>query len=397
MINHYKNDKFNVKIFKIIFYKKIKKEDITNLLLLEHMIFNGNLTFPGKRLLNRAKIEKNIIQCYSNVSFNTEKIFFEITIKHTNNDYDQIITFLESLLFEVDFSSTKTFDSGVNLLEQRMKIIKENQSFYGLIRTLEEMMPNTNYSLRPTGYKEDLEKITDHSLKLFHDDFFSNAYYQIFSIDENETLKLNFKKLNTNNNILIKEEINHSLEFKSATKYVEEKIDKKQSNLFIGYKIKSATPYEREILFPIWNIIYGAGADGKLFKAIREKNSLCYSIRSKFIKNKNMIIVGSGLDKENIEKAITLIDKEFENMKNHIEDEELDIAKKMMIKELQDTNDSIDSYLNMQVLEKMNFVYNEKEKIDLIEKIDKQEIYNLFPKIVKDTIFHLKGDTNEKN
>ncbi len=390
MTKVYKNEKFNVDLFKIIFHKKIEKEDITNLLLLQHMMFNSNKLFPGKRLFNKEKIMNDIIECYSNFFFDTNNLFLTVTIKHTNSDFKKIEKFLNNLLYNIDFENQLVFDYGSNLIKEQINSIKENPSSYGMIRIYEEMMPNSKYSLRSIGYLEDLEKITSSTLKEYYDSFLSEVSYETFAIT-NSDVTLDYK----NNKNIIKN-LPHNFEFKKEINYVEETFDKKQSKVFIGYKLEDLTPYEREILLPIWNIIFGGGADGKLFKEVREKNSLCYTISSKYDHFKNMIIVASGLDKDNFNKANELIDVEFSKMSNEISGEELDIAKKSMIKNIKDNYDSIDLHLSSKIFEKLFYFYDEKEKLSLIENLKKEEIYALFSKIKKDTILHLKGDSNDK-
>lgn len=390
MTKVYKNEKFNVDLFKINFYKKIEKEDITNLLLLQHMMFNSNKLFPGKRLFNKEKIVNDIIDCYSDLSFDTDNLFLTLTIKHTSSDFKKIEIFLNNLLYNINFEDQLVFDYGVNLIKERINSIKENPSTYGMMKIFEEMVPNSNYSLRQIGYLEDLEKITPSTLKDYYDRLLNEASFETFAVT-NDDVNLKPKK-----NIEIIKDKKHNFEFNKEVKYVEEIFDKKQSKVFIGYKIENLTPYEIEILVPLWNVIFGGGADGKLFKEIREKNSLCYSISSKYYRFKNMIVVGSGLDKDNFKKAIDLIDIEFTKMKNEISEEELDIAKKAMIKNIKDTYDSIDSYLSSKMLSESFYFYDEEEKLSLIDKVKIEDLYNLFNKIKKDTILHLKGDSNDQ-
>ena len=53
-----------------------------------------------------------------------------------------------------------------------------------------------------------------------------------------------------------------------------------QSQLALGYKIDKTSDFERRYVLNVLTYILGGGSDSKLFKEVREKNSLCYSITS---------------------------------------------------------------------------------------------------------------------
>ena len=60
---------------------------------------------------------------------------------------------------------------------------------------------------------------------------------------------------------------------------------------------KKISPYERDYVLVLANLILGGGADSKLFKDVREKHSLCYSIHSSINKLDKPIEYSSKLNK----------------------------------------------------------------------------------------------------
>ena len=56
-----------------------------------------------------------------------------------------------------------------------------------------------------------------------------------------------------------------------------------------------------------YNFILGGDSDSLLFKNVREKNSLCYSISSSFKPLNKFLIISSGINPDSFKKAYRLI------------------------------------------------------------------------------------------
>ena len=72
--------------------------------------------------------------------------------------------------------------------------------------------------------------------------------------------------------------------------------------------------FERNYVLTLYNIILGGGSESLLFQNVREKHSLCYYISSSANKVDNLMIISSGIAKNNLKKTLTLIKKEMKNI-----------------------------------------------------------------------------------
>jgi predicted Zn-dependent peptidase len=90
----------------------------------------------------------------------------------------------------------------------------------------------------------------------------------------------------------------------------------------------------------LYNAILGVSPSSKLFKNFREKSSLAYTVRSKYYRFKNYIIIYAGIDKNKYEVSKKVIEKELENMKNDITNEEFESAKECILSDLNQWDDS---------------------------------------------------------
>ena len=154
--------------------------------------------------------------------------------------------------------------------------------------------------------------------------------------------------------------------------------------------------YEKRYVANLYNIILGqSSVQNKLFKKLREENSLCYSISSYYQKYDGLIVISTGVDESSSNKAIKLIKDAIKEMSSNISDEELINAKEQVITSLIYAKDSLDRIID-------NYFYQDLKELDDIDtrikkfkEVTKEEIYALSKKISISIVYNLKGDNNE--
>ena len=160
--------------------------------------------------------------------------------------------------------------------------------------------------------------------------------------------------------------------------------------------ISKLTKYERDYVLPIYNLLLGGGVDSKLFKNVREKHSLCYTISSFVRTLDNTVTIVAGIDNNNFNKCIDLIKKYVQEIKRgKFDTRDIKVAKEYLITSLDDIyedSNSIISYYFSKDLLKLDEIDIRKEKIN---KVKKHEIIRLSKKIKIDTIFNLEGGSND--
>ena len=65
----------------------------------------------------------------------------------------------------------------------------------------------------------------------------------------------------------------------------------------------------------IYSYILGGGPDSMLFKNVREKNSLCYSINASIYSISDLMIIKSGINAKDVSKAIKIIKEQVKKIK----------------------------------------------------------------------------------
>ena len=156
--------------------------------------------------------------------------------------------------------------------------------------------------------------------------------------------------------------------------------------------------FASEILQSIGNLILGGNGDSKLFKDVREANSLCYTIHSFYTKIDNMITIKAGIDRSNYTKAINIITKKLDEMKKgKFSEDDINNVKEEFINALEsldeDENMMINDVMSSEILELDDI----KTRISNIKKVKKSDIVKAFRKVHMDTVFLLEGVLDEED
>ena len=150
-----------------------------------------------------------------------------------------------------------------------------------------------------------------------------------------------FKQYDRNPNSKI-ENLKYNIKKQENYKYeeVKEIQDTTQSVLSLGLRIKECTPKDFYVL-NVYNAILGTTPSSKLFQNVREKESLAYTVRSRYYRFKDIIVIYAGINKENYSKALEVIKMQLEDMrKGNITDIEFKSARDSLLADLLEWKDS---------------------------------------------------------
>ena len=104
-----------------------------------------------------------------------------------------------------------------------------------------------------------------------------------------------------------------------------------QGKLSMGFSCNTVIGDDGESAMEVMRIILGGAPFSKLFLNVREKHSLCYYCSASYDRFKGIILINSGIEKENLEKAKAEILRQLEDMQNgEISDLEIENAKKLI-------------------------------------------------------------------
>lgn len=321
----------------------------------------------------------------------------------TNDNLAKGINLLLDIIFNplVEIGSFK--EEYLKTEKENMKRIIEakidNKDRYAFDRCVEEMYKDKIYGIYKFGYVEDLEKMDGKNLYEHYKKLIDTSKIDIFvsgNIREDEVTDItnkneNINKLQERTDIHI---INaeKSSNFNEEPKTVEEKMDVTQGKLVIGTDV-NLDEEDSKYKISLYNVILGEGATSKLFQNVRERESLAYTTRSNYIKQKGNIYIRCGIEIQNYEKAIDVIKEQLDAMKNgDFTDEDIENAKKYVASGLRTTVEEQDSeltyYFGQELSEKFTTFEEYEEKIN---KVTKEDIQKVAQNVKINTIYFLRN------
>lgn len=402
-----KTKRFKTVNMQIILSDEVKKEDITKRNFLSDILTYSSKKYKTKRDISIESQNLYAASIYSTSYrlgnyYNTDINLYFLNEKYSEeNMTEKSLDFLSEIIFNPNVENNKFDSASFNVIKNNMRIqiesVKEDTRKYSMIRMLENMNKDAPYSYHGFGYLEDLDKITEENLYEYYKELLRKCNIDIFVIGDidftkmeqliKEKFKFNVFKKKKNSPILYHNSI------RTRPKTIIEKDSINQSKLAIGCKMKDLTDFEKNYVLTLYNIILGGGSESLLFQNVREKNSLCYYVSSASNKVDNLLIISSGISKENFKKVLSLIKKEMKNIgSGNFPDEMIEKAKiryNSIIDEIYDyPNQIISAYYASEVL-KVDFPEVRKKKI---MEVTKEDIVSLSKKIKMDTIYLLEGN-----
>jgi predicted Zn-dependent peptidase len=189
-----------------------------------------------------------------------------------------------------------------------------------------------------------------------------------------------------------------SSKYNSEPRNVTETMDVTQGKLCLGFRTNTPPDAKDYPSLMMYNSILGEGIHSKLFQNVREKASLAYYAYSRLEKFKGLMVISSGIEMGNKEKALDIILKQMDEMKKGlISDYEMETAAKSMetgLKSLADNQISmVDFFLSQAICGSQD---NFSDIIEKVKAVTRNEIVQVAEKISPDTIYFLTAPAADR-
>ncbi|WP_101773039.1 EF-P 5-aminopentanol modification-associated protein YfmF [Peptostreptococcus faecalis] len=401
------NSKFKTNFISIYFERNLKRDEVTVLSLLASLMQSGTTLYPSIQDVSKRLDELYGMGMDIDISKHGEKsitkfVFYSISDKYVDEPIiEDVLDFVCEVIFNPIIVDGNKLNPGMLDIERenlRSEINSKinNKISYANSKCIQNMCKDELFSIDTIGYVEDLDKITAKDVYNMYLEFISSS--NVFITIEGDFDKQNVKsicekkfKFRRGDVVKIDRE-DYSIKSKDVD-YITEDLGINQGKLVIGYRCGiDYMDYPKYYSLLLGNSIFGGGPHSKLFNNVREKESLCYYASSSLDKNKSIMMVNSGIEIDNYERALELIRKELQDLKyGVISDLEIENAKKSMINSFNVSYDSVSG--------ESSFVYNQfisrtnlslEEVIGYINDVDKAGIVEAMKNVVEDTVYFLR-------
>ena len=404
-----KTNCFKTLSIRICFRDEIKKDKITiRNMLTNYMTYSTN-TYKNKRdlVLKIQDIYAASIytKCYRSGRYSITNFYLSLlNEKYTEPGMlEESIKLLADIIFNPNFEDANRYQEIYKFLYdsylKKLTGLKENASSYSMLRMLESMDNNMPYSYRDLGYIEDLENITFEKMKEYYQELINNNLIDIYVIGEFDdniiALIDKYFPFKTFKRPKVDQIITHN-KMPNKIKVFKESDKSNQSKLSIGCKIGKLTEFERNYVLTLYNIILGGNSESKFFQVIREKHSLCYYVYSSLNKLDSLMLISSGISKDNYNKTVKLIKELMKEIElGKFSEEDIKTAQENYVSLLNEIEDNPDAIVETYLAKDLLNLGNIEERKQEIMKVTKQDIINISKKVKMDTIFLLEGVQDE--
>lgn len=404
-----KTEKFKTNLIAIFLTTPITKENVTANAVISAVLRRGSETMPTSTEISKtleemygATFDNGIDKIGDNqvLKFYIETINDNFIPQNGENMLKTGIEKLVEIIFNPLIKDNHFDDEYVKQEKENIKRIIEgkvdNKALYASERCIEEMYKDQPYGLYKYGYIEDLEKLNSKNLYEQYKKLISNCKIDIFvsgNVDENTS-----KLLEENKNIkMLKDresKVIYNLEKKEKVQEHEiiEKMDVVQGKIVIGLDLNIDDENQKYDAI-VYNAILGGTANSKMFQEVREKASLAYTAGSTYSRYKNNIFVKCGIEIKNYKKALEIIKKQLEDMKNGVfTSEDIENAKKSIISGIKSIADEQDSEITYHFGQEItNLKISLDDYVQKIENVTKENIIDIAKSLEINTIYFLKN------
>ena len=405
-----KTEKFKTNLIAVMLTTKLDRKNVTKNALIPAVLRRGT-----KFMQTQEEINKKMEDMYG-ASFDCgldktgDNQILKFYMETVNNEFlpqdaENMIKSSIEKIFEIIFNPY--LENGVfkkEYVEQEKENIKQiidgkidSKARYALDRCIEEMYKNEPFGLYKFGYVEDLKDINEKNLYEYYLELIETCKVDIYIsgivdenihniIKQNENIeKLQERKPDFKEFELVKKE-------NEEAKEIQESMEITQGKLIIGLDVNILDKDARYKIM-IYNSLLGGSANSKLFQNVREKASLAYTASSSYYRFKNNIFINCGIDIPNYQKALEIIKKQIEDMKNgDFTDEEIENAKNGIIASIKTIDDEQDTEITYYFGQELSGTKTRLEEyIENIQKINKADVLEVAKQISINTIYFLKN------
>ena len=413
-LHEIQTEKFKTNLIALFLSMPITRENVTRNSLLLAVLRRGSKNMPTQEQISKELEEMYGAGFDCGLDKTGDNHILKFYIEAINdkflpqNDENMLKTSIEKLL-EIAFNPL--IENGAfkeEYVKQEKENVKriiegkpDNKARYAFDRCIEEMYKDKPYGLYKYGYIEDLGAITSKDLYEYYQKMIQQCKIDIFvSGDINDVTEI----VEQNENIQKLQERNpnykiNKIEQKESTKEKEviEEMDVTQGKITIGLDLKLENE-EQKYDAMLYNAILGGTANSKMFQEVREKASLAYSAGSSYVRYKSNIFIKCGIEIKNYEKAMEIIRKQLEDMKNGVfTDEDIENAKKGIISGIISIDDEQDTEITYFFGQELtNTKMSLEEYMNKIEKVTKEDIIKIANSVSINTVYFLKDNNSAK-
>ncbi len=403
-----KTDKFKTNLISVSFQSEINRDTVTKRSLLPYVLRGATEKYPSKKALNTylESLYGASLSTTVEKRGKTHNIKFYLSLAnekflgHQEPLLEEGVALLKEVILKpllVDGAfKEQVVDIEKRLLKEYIESIYDDKVSYSLQKLVENMCQGETFSINSIGYADDLAEINGKNLMKTYEEMLNNNQVSVAvvgDIDSQHVYEIFSKQFNFAHQSVNQEVIDHEDKVIQEVKVIKEVQDISQGKLNIGYRTHTRIDDDDYLPLLVFNGIFGGYAHSKLFMNVREKESLCYYCASRLDNYKGVMYVYSGIESQNYDKALKIIDEQLKDMvSGNFSEKEIDLAKKSLINSKLESMDQASGMMAHEALNKLiKHPLSVEEWVAAVNAVTAEQVVAVAKKIKEDTVFFLTG------
>lgn len=400
-----KTEKYKTNLMVLKLKAPLMKETATIRALLPYVLQSGTSTYPGVMELRSYLDDLYGATLFVDLQKKGEYHVISISLEIANEKFltdsepllEKGIALLADVLFDPKMENSG-FDESIvekekRTLKQRIQAVYDDKMRYANLRLVEEMCKGEPYSIPVNGFLDDVDSITAKNLYDYYQQAIGEDEIDLYFVGDIDAAVVEtvcdqrFKLKEREPKIVESQEILN----KNKENEVIERQDVAQGKLNMGFRTNVSYGGDEYFAMQVFNGLFGGFPHSKLFINVREKESLAYYAASRLESHKGLMMVMTGIEPKNYQKAVQIIKEQLKAMQNgEFTDQDLEQTKAVIqnqMLETLDTSRGLVEVLYHNVISSGNVTADLwKEKIN---QVTKESLVKVGQKINLDTIYFL--------
>lgn len=294
-------------------------------------------------------------------------------------------------------------------LVQAIRAQVDDKRQYAMLRLLQEMCREEAYGADALGRERDMAAATAKDVWIAYQGLLRSARLHIFycGTASAQEVKEALSGLMQAVHSLQKEPVEtlncDVYDQPQRGETVVEPLDVAQGKLAMGFRTGGVRLTEGDrteyAALTVMNALYGGTATSKLFMNVRERLSLCYYASSAIESLKGVMVVSSGVEFDNMDRAQEEILDQLNSVKaGDFTEEELESARQAVVNVYKSAVDSRSQLENQCLTAAVSGVWvSPLELAEEAERVTKEQVAAVANKITLDTVYRLVGREGQSN
>lgn len=411
-IYNIKSDRFKTNTISIFFQDNLNENSAAMNALFPSVLRRGTQNLPTLKDINLylEELYGAVFDC--GIAKKGERqiihFFFEyLSDKYANEEnrnFEGALEFLLDIVYRPFLKEEAFHPEYVEQEKTNLKMLIKSRTNdkvqYSMDRCYELMCREEPFGLYEYGTLEQIEKITPAELYKHYRDKVATLPADIFITGQLEDSDIEFLKSKVSS---IERGVTKGLTAGIVKKYVdtvsffEDRMEVTQGKLSLGFRTNITPKEDDYYALMVYSGILGGGMHSKLFQNVREKAGLAYYVFTGLEKFKGLMIIGSGIDIKQKERARELIMEQLEAIKDgRISDYEFESTIKSLETGIHSLKDSQLQVVDFNLSQLIAQTHDTFEGIlSKIKRVTKKDVINVTKKIQLDTVYFLTSKDPE--